>query len=242
MRLPDIPNLPGKMVSAVLIGEDYAHLFRPVLLCMGVKTISCPANAAVDPRLRSHCDLSVLHAFDKRLLVSSHVATQSFLEELSGSDAIMEIVAKPYGGVYPQDAALCAAIVGGHAFHHRPFSVLSEDPRLIHVKQGYAKCAVCPVTENSAITSDAGIAAAMQNAGIDVLQISPGYIQLPGFNEGFIGGSAFKLSPEVLAFTGSFDEHPDAEGILRFISKQGVRAEILTDHPIFDIGSAVVFE
>lgn len=242
MRLPDIPNLPDKKVSAVIIGEDYVKLLRPALLSMGVETISCPANAAVDPRLRCHCDLSVLHAFDNRLIVTSQVATEAFLAALSGSDAMLEIVDRPISGDYPQDAALCAAIVGGRAFHHRLFSVLSEDPRLIQVNQGYAKCAVCPVTENSAITSDAGIAAAMRKAGIDVLQISPGYIQLPGFNEGFIGGSAFKLSPEVLAFTGSFDKHPDAERILDFIFKQGVHVEILTDLPIFDIGSAVVFE
>jgi hypothetical protein len=242
MRLPDKPNLPGKQVCGVVIGEDYTELLRLPLLGRGVETISCPGNAAVDPRLRSHCDLSVLHAFDKRLIVSSHVATETFLSALSRADARIEIVDEPEGNEYPQDASLCAALVGEKAFHRKPFSVLSGDPRLINVKQGYAKCAVCPVTDNAAITSDAGLATAMRKAGIDVLQISPGNIALQGFAAGFIGGSTFKLSPELLAFTGRFDYHPDAGRIYDFLRKHGVNADILTDFPIFDIGSAVIFE
>ena len=47
--------------------------------------------------------------------------------------------------------------------------------------------------------------------GIDVLLIRPGYIELPGYPYGFIGGTNGNLSKDIIVFSGSLKEHPDYE-------------------------------
>ena len=107
------------------------------------------------------------------------------------------------------------------------------------MRQGYAKCCACVVNEGAMITSDTGIAKAAARHGVDVLRIRPGYIELEGFDTGFIGGASFKISPERLAFTGRLDAHPDVARIESFLRERGVEPVYLTDSPAFDIGSAV---
>ena len=74
---------------------------------------------------------------------------------------------------------------------------------------------------------------------MDVLEIEPGHILLPGFDTGFIGGATFKLSAHELAFTGELDGHPDRPAIEAFLEARGVEPVYLTTQPAFDIGSAV---
>lgn len=72
-----------------------------------------------------------------------------------------------------------------------------------------------------------------------MLRIRPGYIELAGFDTGFIGGAAFRISERALAFTGRLDSHPDRADIEAFLRSRGIEPVYLTDRPAFDIGSAV---
>ena len=72
-----------------------------------------------------------------------------------------------------------------------------------------------------------------------MLEITPGFVELYGFREGFIGGAAFKLAPDIIAFTGRLTRHPDKALILDFLKKHGVSAVYLTDKPVFDVGSVI---
>ena len=60
----------------------------------------------------------------------------------------------------------------------------------VNVSQGYAKCSTCVVGEDAIITYDRGIAKAADAAGMDVLVIEPGHVDLPGYDTGFIGGAS----------------------------------------------------
>ena len=110
---------------------------------------------------------------------------------------------------------------------------------MIACKQGYARCSVCVVDENSIITADRGIAAAARKNGIDVLMIRPGFIALDGFPYGFIGGAAFKIAADILSFTGTLDRHPDKAAIEDFLSAKKIKPVYITHYPIFDIGGAL---
>ena len=112
----------------------------------------------------------------------------------------------------------------------------------VTVAQGYAKCAVCVVNDHSIITADAGVSRAAKNAGLDVLDITAGHVALDGYAYGFIGGAAFKIRNDTLAFTGTLDTHPYKERILRFLADRGQKAVFLTDEPIFDIGGAITLK
>ena len=82
---------------------------------------------------------------------------------------------------------------------------------LIPVKQGYAKCSLCIVSENAVITADEGLAYTLCRAGLDVLKIIPGCIRLPGYGYGFIGGCCGKLDAATMAFAGDPLTHPDGK-------------------------------
>ena len=74
-------------------------------------------------------------------------------------------------------------------------------------------------------------------------KIQPGFFELPGYSYGFIGGSCFKLSRSVLAFTGTIDRHPDRGAIIGFLHDHGVEALYLRDEPAVDIGGIIpIFE
>ena len=233
------PNLPAKKVSKVIIGEEYAPILSPLLQLYGVSVLACPRNLMLDKRLGSHVDLSVLHLGGKRLYVSNAVASPSFISDLSELGAEIELRAEPCKSTYPEDAKLCACLIGGMIYHNSGATVFNSAPGFVNVKQGYAKCAACVVTDNATITSDRGIAKGMLAQGLDVLKISPGNIDLDGFETGFIGGSTFKLSEDILALTGSLDSHPDKAKIESFLRSHGVEPVYLCDRKIFDMGSAI---
>ena len=144
---------------------------------------------------------------------------------------------------YPKDVLYNVCLVGNHYICNcKTISRQAQqllDARGYHpifVAQGYANCSVAVVDERSIITADCGIARACRAAGLDVLQICPGFIRIPVYDTGFIGGCCGKLGADQLAFTGRLDSHPDGIKIREFIKERGVQIIELSDEPLFDIG------
>lgn len=146
---------------------------------------------------------------------------------------------------YPQEAA-CNALVMGRKLFCR---IGSASPRLlgaakasgidtVPVKQGYAACSVCKVSDRAAITADSGMAAALECEGIDVLRIRPGHILLPGYDTGFIGGASALLDGTLIFFGNIFD-HPDWPEMKQFITAHGVEYKYFDKIPLTDLGGAV---
>ena len=238
-----IPNLPSGRIELVAAGEDYAEEIGNALLPFGIKTLVCEDNSFVDARLRSHIDLSVFHQDENSFVLSQAVSNSEFAKKLRLLGAEITVSTQKQSSDYPKDAILCALSNGDRIFHNKKCCDKSITDTcgdsFIHVNQGYAKCAVCLVSKTAAITSDSGLAEAMTKEGIDVLKIAPGGIMLSGFEEGFIGGASFKISSDIIAFTGNLNSHPSKSDIECFLRLHGVTPIYLTDRPIFDIGSVV---
>ncbi|MBQ7703427.1 MAG: hypothetical protein IJT40_03535 [Firmicutes bacterium] len=113
--------------------------------------------------------------------------------------------------------------------------------RCVNVRQGYSRCSVLPVDGTSIITYDKGIDLACRAAGLSVLRIRPGHVLLPGYNEGFIGGTAGRVGDEIL-FNGDLSSHPDFGAIHDFISERDLGLKYFADHPLTDIGSIIEAE
>ncbi len=230
------PNLPRTPVRKLLIGQRYAFL-ADALRQLDVEAYFLPDIPEVDARLAGHADLAAV-TYDKTVFLGGAAGAQMVpvLRDLGFETQHHEIA----GAAYPHDAAFNACVMGKRIFHNRNFSVLQGKSGFVHVRQGYAKCSICPVAPNALITSDAGIVQACMQERINVLHIRPGYIQLPGFGTGFIGGASFLLAPDSLAFVGDFHLHPDAVEIQRFLTVNGVRPICIGKGPLLDIGSAVL--
>lgn len=134
--------------------------------------------------------------------------------------------------------------------------------QIINVKQGYTRCSCLPAGSSAFITSDEGIARSLRawneiirseaaeaaadgdeaesislmNDIVDILLIRPGYINLKGFEYGFIGGTAGAVGNKIY-FNGDITEHPDSDIIIRFIEDHGYEPVWFADEPLTDIGS-----
>lgn len=225
----------------LLIGERYRPKLAQSLAAQGIDVFWLPDNAALDQRLAGHADLSVFVCKDRAVVA----------ESLYSSDIVNYLTNRGYktvrsgrqGPAYPQDAGLCLCWTGRYTI----YSPRTADPAVLDimdgvpvaVSQGYTKCAAFVVDDHSIVTADAGVSRAAKNAGMDVLDITPGHVALDGYEYGFIGGASFLIDNDTAAFTGTLDGHPDRERILTFLEEHGKRPVFLTEGPIFDIGGAI---
>lgn len=108
----------------------------------------------------------------------------------------------------------------------------------ISVKQGYTKCNMVVVNDNAAITSDVGLYNSLQGLGLDLLLIRQGYVELPGFSYGFLGGASGRVGDEII-FNGNLEAHPDFRKIQIFIEKQGLKVKHFPEYSLTDIGSII---
>ncbi|MBR5157324.1 MAG: hypothetical protein IKW59_06115 [Clostridia bacterium] len=145
---------------------------------------------------------------------------------------------------YPEDIAYNVARAGKCLIGHEMFS----DPVLLQIakengllfyptKQGYAKCSSCIISENALITSDPSIVRSAQEAGIDVLKIRPGYVNLKGYDCGFIGGVCGVTPKGELLCFGDMSSHPDYIEICDFLKKHNVALKDLKNRPLEDTGT-----
>jgi hypothetical protein len=221
------------------IGQKYRDRLEKSLKNQDILWL--PDNTEIDPRLAGHSDLSLFVGKNREFVAASSV--YPLIANILTNMGYKGHTSAEQGPHYPQDVGLCLCNTGLYTIYSpktidKAAELLLTDT-LIPVSQGYTKCAVAVVDPNSIITADTGIAFKARQAGMDVLQITPGYIILDGFDYGFIGGACFLLDDHTMAFTGVLDEHPNKPQILTFLLKHGVTPVYLTQEPIFDIGGAV---
>ncbi len=230
----------------MVIGARYLPRLSDVLNALGIRVLGLPDNPFGDPRLAGHADLSLAHLGFGRFLLAGYLREKGgeLVNNLTMRGAFVQYSGREQRREHPHDAALNACIVGNSVIcdPRKTEAALWDQTgrRRIAVRQGYAKCAVCPVDERSIVTADRGIASAAQKHGLNVFPAKPGYIELEGFDTGFLGGAAFKLSKGLMAFTGHLKEHPSRRGIEAFLSERSVEPVYITSGPAFDIGSAVL--
>ena len=150
---------------------------------------------------------------------------------------------EPTGEKYPLDVLFNACLLGDRLIcNQKTVSKLILDTakecgyQILHVPQGYTKCSVCPVSDNAVITADRAIANACISAGIEVLLIREGYVSLPPYSFGFIGGASGSWGDKVY-FCGSLSTHPDGDKIEAFCRKHEKIAVSLSEGELQDVGS-----
>lgn len=239
MRLVQTPSLPaGRVTGAVCAGT---RKIRNELSEYIDRLIVPEPDMRLPEATSNHADMMCCHIDGVQMFVYDRdLASQ--LEKLGFSCTVPQA---PPGAVYPHDAALNCARIGSCVIYGRK----SAAPELVEyigrlglpyaaVAQGYVRCSCAIVDARSIITADRGIADAAGRLGIDVLRITPGYIELPGYSYGFIGGACAKLSADKMYFSGSLEHHPDCKSILRFLEERAVEP-VFGKGGIFDFGGII---
>lgn len=227
--------------SVVVVSGEYPFISE-CLAKQGIEVIKTAADERLPKPVQYHPDMQLCVLDKKTMFVLRNSVLKEKLKQID--IAVNETTAIPTN-VYPSDV-LCNAftikdfLIGNmnsldSAIRAAAKNRLTE----INVKQGYAACSVAVVGENAVITADSGIAAALRRVEIDVLEIRSGYINLPGYNTGFIGGCCGLISPKILAVSGRLRNHPDGEKILGFLRERNVDILELHDGDLIDIGGIV---
>ncbi len=230
-------------MSTVFLSENTNTILKKALRDQGYELIEIRRTATVYDSISSHADIYLCKINDE--LVVAPVQLPMILEGLLKNGVKFTAGASEPGFRYPLNVKYNAAQIGSVLIHNRSCTdpVILEKARrfgmdLIHVKQGYTKCSLVIVDDSSVITSDGGIASALERNGFDVLVISPGHVALPGFPYGFLGGATGKIGNQIV-FNGDLSAHPDFLRIKEFIERRGLRVTWFTEYPLEDIGSLI---
>lgn len=206
-----------------------------VLIQEGFTTIPLAPFEVLSSPVDTHADMLLLDV-EKTLFVHKDYNFQNYKY-----NKIIKID-EDVSDKYPFDIPLNIAIVGKNVFCNIKFAsktiieyLKSNEFIIHHVAQGYAHCSTCIVSDNALITSDSGIANAAKASGLDVLEISEGYISLPPYNHGFIGGCCGSYKDKIY-FCGSLNYHPDGNRIRQFCKAHGKTTVDIYNSPLVDIG------
>jgi hypothetical protein len=153
---------------------------------------------------------------------------------------------RPVGNKYPETAGYNAVFTDEYFIHNLNISdeklmQVAEGKTKIHVSQGYTRCNLLALNDEKMITSDKGIFKTLSKQGIDVLLVRPEGILLPGFKNGFIGGTCGVLGNTVY-FTGKLSCLRDSKILERFIKHAGFEIKELHDGSLFDGGGIFYLE
>lgn len=233
------PRLPQKPVSLGLISGEYPWL-KQALKKWNIKTLATEEEKRLPDPVRFHPDLQVCPFPSKQMFALKQNKLGKELCDLGFT--VLETHKEP-GKQYPQDV-LCGGFWWGSYLVGNPKGIdpliqktaIQQGQMLLPVRQGYGACSVALVNQRCAITADKGLEQALTKNGFEVLLIRPGFILLPGYDTGFIGGCCGKLAPDLLAFTGELSLHPDGDRIRGFLKQHGVTPVELRQGPLIDVG------
>lgn len=169
------------------------------------------------------------------------------------------------GKEYPSDVPYNVCIMGKNAIHNFKYTdevvkekLEREKFNLIDVKQGYTKCSIAVIDENSCITSDIDIAKKLMDTGIDVLFVYEPDIKLlkrTNKNEtmqsrmffeysemqGFIGGAMARIDDEIVLF-GDVNKLLNKDKIINFVKSKGLKFKWFEGLDVIDYGSIVTLD
>lgn len=237
------PHLPQSRVRHIIIGEKYRKLLKNALIQNNLSPLWLKNNEFVDERLSGHCDLMAAHLGGRRIVACEFLKNSQLFDNIEIPEVELLTVPDPTGKAYPMDAGLNFCLIGRKLIYNpntANCAVVSKlDCEMIPCKQGYTKCSICVVDENAIITADTKIAQIAAENGIEALLVEKDIAALDGFEYGFIGGASFKIDRNKIAFTGIIKNTDEKNKIESFLSRRGIEAIYLTEHELFDIGSAI---
>ena len=236
------PQTPEHPVKTALIG-DAPDAVLELLVSRGIELVRLPVNEKIAGIVRTHADANVFHAGNGVFFCDEAMAPM--IEALRPRELHLCSVA----GAYPTDCALNAAWLKRVVFAHQTALheelqrfFLSRKITLQPVKQGYARCSVCPVNDKALLTDDSGIYQAAKCCDFDALLLEKGDIRLNGHPYGFIGGASAMIAPDMIAFFGDLATHRNCTDIKLFLQKHDMQYIDIPGLPLTDVGGIVAIK
>lgn len=211
---------------------------------LGYEVIKLPPIKALDGSVSMHADLAVFFLCGHIFVPEKYYEeNRKILDRIISAGHLTPILTSSLPrSPYPHEVPLCALNLDNRAvladLRHCASEICdfcrANGIHIESIRQGYAKCTSAYM--GGLISSDPSALAAAQRLGIRYLEISPGGIELEGFDYGFIGGCS-GFDGKKICFCGDIGTHPDGCRIQDFCNKCGVECVSLSNNPLSDIGS-----
>lgn len=241
------PFIPYKQANLAIISGQADDEIVHNLVKKGIEVVKTIKVDSLPLEIAYHPDL-VLHPITLNTLVVAPEVFDYYTKKLQSYDLKLIKGKKQLEKIYPKDIYYNVFRIGDQFIHKEGYTdnVIQQyyekaGISLVSVTQGYTKCSIALVDNQSAITSDKKIAEKLTSEGYDILLIEKGWIELPGYEHGFIGGSSGHISPKDMVFTGSLYSHPDRPRIEAFIKNKGIEIIYLSKGNIIDLGTIFSF-
>ncbi len=241
------PQLPENKVKICLIGERYEDEIKE-LNDLGIECIKLKNSDLLDNEIACHGDILAFNINNNLLILDEKSAID---KEICNSISQLgyTIHSNQIKSPYPYDVSLNVANTGKHIIgnikYMNPIIIQQAETdgiEIINTKQGYSKCNLCMLTNNAAITEDAGLAYLLKNYQYDVLLINSGEINLSDKHNGFIGGASAKLSDNLIYFSGNIENHTKFTEISQFLNKYRIKPVYNKKRNLRDFGGIVVLK
>lgn len=239
------PNLPAGKVSLAIIDGRVTDDIEKSIQNMGIRLIKTKKTNGLYEAVSYHPDIVIHHLGGNEIVAAPNIDSQ-IIYKLEEEGFIINVGKKAVTGTYPGDVSYNVARFGNKAvccIKHTDEvllqKLLERGIEIINVNQGYAKCSICIVSKEAAITSDKGIYKELQRNNIAVLLITPGNIRLFDMNYGFIGGASGSVSNSSICFFGDIGLHPNYNEIQMFLSKYNKSIVNLSKNLLKDLGTLI---
>jgi hypothetical protein len=233
-------------MSLIYISEHAHECVKKYILDKGHRILEMPDNNFVLRAMSSHPDIFMCKMGCRS---DSPIIYSDEFKFLMGAKAPANGFDLKLDKKYPKDVLYNAASTGKfliHCLRYTDDKILSAAKKLgqnlIDIPQGYSKCSIVVVDENSIITYDRGISKKIYTEYFPdspgILQIKPGHVNLPGMNVGFLGGASGRIGNEII-FNGDLEMHPDSIKIKAYIESRGLKCVWFKGHDLLDIGTII---
>lgn len=239
------PFIPLNKANLVVVDGRIDKEIENNLKKLGLKIIKTIECKDVDKSIAYHPDI-VMHPINHNTLMIAPNVFDYYEDAFKYTNIKLIKGEAILNCKYPGDIAYNVGRLKNFAIHNFKYTdeklkyyLTKENLEFINVNQGYSKCSMAIVGENSAITSDYPIYEKLTKIGFDILLIEPGHILLEGQNYGFIGGTCGNISTNLAVISGMLEDHPSQEEILDFYKKNKIELITLSNNKILDIGTII---
>lgn len=231
------PNLPERKINLAAVSNYKPDFADELKNNYGIYTISEFEIESISGSEKFHADMCISHVGDNNFFVYSGCnGAAEKLKDRGGNVILCD-------NITSKNPLLNVCIIKNKMICNIKKTnkslldfCLKNNIAVFHTNQGYSKCSAAIINDNSVITSDESIFKVCNDNKIDVLKIRSGYIQLDGYQYGFIGGTCGLISRNELVFSGNIKLHPDYENIKSFCRNYDVSIISLSSQPLYDIG------
>lgn len=237
--------IPKNDLSLALVDKRVSKSIEKKFNALNIKLIKTYPVDEVYDAIKYHPDISICKLDYNNIVVSPNVYDY-YTKELKKYNFNVIKGNSTLQNKYPKNIQYNACIFGNFAVHNFKYTdkniiefIDKNNITKINVSQGYSKCNICVVDENSIITSDIGIYSEVIKYNIDCLLIDKAHIDLFNLNYGFIGGCSGLISNDTLAFLGNIKLHPNYYDIYKFVKLKNKNIISLGNENLIDLGSII---